>query len=155
MGRIDNINPSISYLEAESSSSQTVSDSTETSVIFSKTLYSRSQPHTNDNIAFYPKEGWSLITYQIVFSANATGTRAAWILKNGDTNSRYAFYETNADSATGGFQTIFASGYPLYFNGTTDYFQIKCYQTSTVSLTIGATPPSLNVNRLSIHYLHE
>jgi len=141
------------YREDHTNIGQSVTNNTATTVVFNTVDVNNNGPTYSATEYTPTKAGWWLITYQVSFAANATGSRVAWINKNEDTTNRYAPHEVPNGGA--GDLVMLSGSWKMQFNGTTDLFSIVVLQNSGGTLTIGATDPSNATNRVSMTFLHE
>lgn len=92
--------------------------------------------------------GYYLITGQVYFAANTTGSRIINISMNGGTGSQtlgQATMAANSDNFYGPVLNCSAVG---FFNGTTDFVQLACYQQTGSNLNASAFQTRISLLRI-------
>lgn len=114
---------------------QSLANGANTGILFDVEVADTDAGHsTTVNTSRYtsPTAGTFWVTGTILYSANATGARGAVFRMNGS-SAQFSFWEDVQAVATGDATGVSTSGL-VTFNGTTDYLELVCYQTSTAAL---------------------
>jgi len=140
------------YIETYNNGTQSLADSTDVSIIFGTELVNKNFGTRSDTTKFQPPlEGYWLVNYTVVFVGNANGNREAGIIKNGSATDKRGYQKVVASNSS--IRALSGSSV-IYFNGTTDYIEITARHNRGSSLNVGATYPSEDISRCSLHFLH-
>lgn len=131
---------------------QSIATGTTTSIPWSVAVRQTNFSSSNFNVGLDqftpPKAGYYQISYMVNWQTiSGAGDREVWIYVNA--TDRYARSQVVPVSST---QTLQSGFDIIYFNGSTDYFQICVFQSSGGSLTIGGS--GVSKNRMLVSYLH-
>ncbi len=137
-------------------STQSVASNTVTTLLWGETIASsNSSIFGYSSGVFTPtKSGSYALTYTLVYPNNSSGTRQAWIEKNGSGSPRYGNVCQNAIGAAGIGNALCGMAV-IRCNGTTDTIQVVAYQDSGSSLNVGGADGNTSQLTLAIELLHE
>ena len=143
------------FLDGQNSVAQVIPNATNTAIAFDTVNISNNFPlPTAGNTKFtIPQVGWWQVTSSVTWNTGAGTLRILYLRVNGNNNLRYG---QQIVPPVSGDNTAGASISPaVFFNGTSDYFEIIAYQDSGGNLNSGDTAPSALINRIGVTYLHQ
>lgn len=121
----------------QSGGGQAITTATDTAVILNAESWDNDAAHdtvTNNTRITPQTAGTHLFIGQVVFPANATGIRRVWIRLNGTTTYGSVLVQA---ASTGTPQTHIQVAAEIVMNGSSDYVELMCHQSSGGGLTLG------------------
>lgn len=134
------VNPSKSFRGAlvNRTTTQSISNATYTTVLFDQETYDIEDWHSTsvntDRITVPIGVSYVKLSCSVAFTANATGTRGCYILKNGSTVAGTPIMWNTAPSAS--VAAYFNLSTPTLAVTSGDYFTVQVYQNSGGALTV-------------------